>query len=149
MPSSARITRARFVLGPFTAENMLEVGGVLRDVMAERINKGMNVGDAQSKPLKPGRNGRRGYPDYKQARGLQPIRDWVWTGRLMRSMKVKTVSENRAVIGFIDPRSDRVAHINNVREKQFGISPKDRKAMNAAVRATLKQQRIIRVRKQA
>ena len=103
---------------------------LLRDSIAARIGKGLNVNDAPAKPLKPGRNGRRGYPDYKAARGLQPFRDWFWTGRTMRSLKVKSASENRAVIGFVDPNADRMAHVNNLREKQFGISPKDRKASN-------------------
>jgi len=60
--------------------------------------KALNVNDAPAKALKPGRSGRRGYPDHKAARGLIPIRDWVWTGRTMRSLKVKSANENQAVI---------------------------------------------------
>lgn len=69
----------------------------------------------QANPLKPGKNGRRGYPDYKAARGLQPFRDWFWTGRTMRSLKVKPASENRVAIGFVDANVDRIAHRNNPR----------------------------------
>ena len=137
------------MLGPFTSEDMETIGNALVDKISARIGKGLNVNDAAAKPLKPGRNGRRGYPDYKSARGLQPIRDWVWTGRTMRSLKVKSASENRAVIGFVDPRADRVAHANNLREKQFGISPTDRAAFNAAVLAVLRRVRVIRVKKAA
>lgn len=149
MAFHAKITRARFVLGPFSAEDMQTIGGVLADSISMRIRKALNVNDAPAKALKPGRNGRRGYPDYKAARGLMPIRDWVWTGRTMRSLKVKSANENQAVIGFVDPTADRIAHVNNLREKQFGVSSEDRRALNAAVLATLRQARAIRVRRAA
>jgi hypothetical protein len=149
MPFTAKIKRARFVLGPFSSEDMLAIGNALRDSIAERIGSGLNVNDEPAKELKPGRNGRRGYPDYKKARGLQPIRDWFWTGRTMRSLEVKSASENQAVIGFVDPNADRIAHVNNLREKQFGVSPKDRQALNSAVLAVLRQARVIRVRRAA
>lgn len=149
MAFQAKITRARFVLGPFTAEDMLAIGNVLRDSIAGRIGMGLNVNDAQAKALKPGRSGHRGYPDYKAARGLLPFRDWLWTGRTMRSLKVKGASENRALIGFVDPNADRIAHVNNLREKAFGISSKDRQALTAAVRARLQQARVVRVMRAA
>jgi hypothetical protein len=149
MPFASKITRARFVLGPFTSEDMLSIANTLRDSIAGRIGKGLNVNDAPAKELKPGRPGRRGYPDYKKARGLQPIRDWFWTGRTMRSLKVRSANENQAVIGFVDPNADRIAHVNNLREKQFGVSPNDRSALNAAVLAVLRQARVIRVRRAA
>ena len=149
MPFQTKVTRARFVLGPFTAEDMETIGGVLLESISTRIRKALSVNDTPAKALKPGRNGRRGYPDYKAARGLMPVRDWVWTGRTMRSLKVKTVSENKAIIGFIDPNADRIAHVNNLRERQFGISPKDRSALSAAVLAVLRQARVIRVKRAA
>ena len=78
-----------------------------------------------------------------------PIRDWVWTGRTMRSLKVKSANENTATVGFVDPNADRIAHVNNLRERQFGISPKDRSALNAAVLAVLRQARVIRIKRAA
>jgi hypothetical protein len=149
MPFQAKITRARFVLGPFTSEDMLTIGNVVVDSIKDRLHKGLNINDQPAKPLKPGRDGHKGYPDYKAARGLQPFRDWLWTGRTLRSLKVKQVSENRCVIGFIDPNADLIAHVNNLRERAFGISPKDRLALNAVVRAVLKQVRLLRVSKAA
>lgn len=139
MPFHTKITRARWVLGPFASEDMLEIAMGVRDSIAQRIHAGLNANDLPAKPLKPGRNGRRGYPDYKIARGLQPFRDWFWSGRTMRSLKVKSVNENRATIGFIDPNADLIAHVNNLRERAFGISPKDRQALNAAVAAALRK----------
>jgi hypothetical protein len=128
---------------------MVSIGNVVRDSIAQRIGKGLNANDEPAKPLKPGRNGHRGYPDYKIAHGLQPLRDWFWTGRTMRSLKVKSANENRAVIGFVDPKADLVAHVNNLREKAFGISPNDRNAMTSAVLGTLRHSRVIRVARAA
>jgi len=149
MAFQAKIIRARWVLGPFTSEDMETIGNVLLDSISRRIRNGFNASDAPSKALKPGRNGKRGYPEYKAAHGLQPIRDWFLTGRTMRSLKVKSASENRVVIGFINARADRVAHINNMRGRAFGVSPKDREALNAVVRAVMKTARVVRVRRAA
>jgi hypothetical protein len=154
MPFQTRIQRARFVLGPFSAEQMQRIAQAGLDSISARIRRGENCDDAPAKPLKPGRtvNGKklRGYPDYKMAHGLQPIRDWVgFRGKTMRSLKVKAANENRAVIGFVDPEADMIAHINNRREKQFGVSPKDRIAVNAAVRAELARQNPVRFQKVA
>ena len=149
MAFETKITRARFVVGPFSSEQMQTIAQVTMDSVSARIRRGLNVQDAAAKPLKPGRNGRRGYPDYKVARGLQGIRDWVWRGKTMRSLKVKAANENRAVIGFIDPEADRIAHINNQREKQFGLSPKDEEVLKRVVYATAMQARAVRTTKVA
>jgi hypothetical protein len=144
MAFETKIRRARFVVGPFSPEQMRTIGQVTADSVVARIRRGENVQDQPAKPLKPGRNGRRGYPDYKLARGLQAIRDWFWRGKTMRSLKVKSANENRVIIGFIDPEADRIAHFNNLREKQFGLSPKDEAVLKAVVHATAKQARVVR-----
>jgi hypothetical protein len=128
---------------------METIANVLLESISRRIRNGFNASDAPSKALRPAKNGKRGYPEYKAAHGLQPIRDWVLTGRTMRSLKVKSANENRAVIGFIDSNADAAAHINNLREKAFGVSPKDRVALNAVVQAVLKTVRSVRVAKVA
>ena len=144
-----RITKARFVLGPFTAEDMTTIGNFMCDRIRRRIQSGTNVNDAPAKPLKPGKNGKRGYPDYKQSRGLNPVRDWTWRGRTLRSLAVKSASENRVTIGFIDAQSDTIAHINNLRERAFGVSQEDRKSLREIVLATLRRARPVRFRKAA
>jgi hypothetical protein len=149
MPFQTKITRARFVVGPFSSEQMQTIAQVTLDSVAARIRRGETVEDTPAKPLKPGRNGKRGYPDYKLARGLQAIRDWTWRGLTMRSLKVKAANENRAIIGFIDPQADRIAHINNLRERQFGLSPRDREVLQRVVSATAKQARVVRAVKVA
>jgi hypothetical protein len=143
MRFQTKITRARFVVGPFTADNMVTIAQAVRDSIAARLKLGLNAEDAPAKPLKPRKGGGRGYPEYKIARGLQPIRDWWWSGRTVRSMKVLRASENMAVIGFTDARSDRVAHINNLTERAFGMSPKNRVVLYDTVRAVLRRSKFV------
>ncbi len=145
MAFQTKITRARFVVGLFSSEQMQTIGQAVTDSVAARIRRGMNVEDAPAKPLKPGRDGKRGYPDRKVAHGLQALRDWMWRGKTMRSLKVQSANENRAVVAFVDPEADRIAHFNNKRERQFGMSPADRTVLKQAVNSTAKQARIVRV----
>ena len=96
------IKSARFVYSPYTATEMQGFGQVLADSIRTRIQSGQNIYDQAAAPLKPGLAGRRGYPDYKAARGLRPVRDWTWSGHTLRCLKVLTANENRAAIGFLD-----------------------------------------------
>lgn len=143
MTFQAKITRARFVLGPFTAEQMRGIGEVAAESIKTRILGGNNVQDSPSKALKAG------YAKSKMKRGRAPIRDWFFRGLTLGSLKVKTADENRVVVGFVNDQADRIAHRNNLREKAFGVSPNDRKAVNAAVLASLKQFRVVRFQKTA
>jgi hypothetical protein len=127
------VRRARFAYSPFTAQEMQGFAQLLADTIRARIQSGQNIYDQAAAPLKPAKTGRRGYPDYKAARGLQPIRDWTWTGHTMRCLKVLTANENRAVIGFLDEAmpgrsqtASQIAFWNNQRERQWGVSPADR-----------------------
>src|ERR1700689_4743971 len=96
------IKSARFVYSPYSATEMQGFGQVLADSIRARIQNGQNIYDQATAPLKPGRSGCRGCPDYKSARGLKPIRDWTWSGHTLRCLKVLTANENRAAIGFLD-----------------------------------------------
>src|ERR1039457_4186895 len=134
------IRSARFVYSPYTATEMQGFAQVLADSIRARIQGGQNTYAQAAAPLKPGQSGRRGYPDYKTARGLQPIRDWTWSGHTLRCLKVLTVNENRAAIGFLDERlpgrsqsASQISCYNNQRERQWGVSPGDRQALLAAM----------------
>jgi len=136
------VRRARFVYSPFTAFEMQGFAQVLADSIRGRIQSGQNIYDQPASPLKPGLPGRRGYPDYKTARGLQPIRDWTWSGHTLRCLKVLTANENRAVVGFLDEAmpgrrqtASQIAFYNNQRERQWGVSSRDRQAVLAAIMA--------------
>jgi hypothetical protein len=121
---------------------MLGFAQALADSIRARIQSGRNIYDQPAAPLKPGKPGRRGYPDYKSARGLQPIRDWTWSGHTLRCLKVVTANGNRAAIGFLDEAipgrrqtASQIAFFNNQRERQWGVSPRDRQAVLAAILA--------------
>lgn len=127
------IRKARFVYSPYTGQEMAGFAGVLADAIRLRIRGGCNIYDQPAAPLKPGRHGVGGYPRQKEARGLKPIRDWTWTGHTLRCLKVLTANQNRAAIGFLDERmpgrrltASEVAAFNNLRERQWGVSPRDR-----------------------
>jgi hypothetical protein len=133
MPRFRTVVRhARFVYSPYTSDEMQGFGQLLADTIRARIQSGRNIYDQAAAPLKPGRDRRRGYPDLKAARGLQPIRDWTWTGHTLRCLKVLTVNENRAVIGFLDEAfpgrtqtASEIAFWNNQIEHMWGVSPRD------------------------
>lgn len=134
------IRRARFVYSPYTAYEMQGFAQVLADSIRARIQSGQNIYDQAAAPLKPGQPRCRGYPDYKSARGLKPIRDWTWSGHTLRCLKVLTANENRAVIGFLDEAltgrrqtASQIAFYNNQRARQWGVSPRDRQAVLAAM----------------
>jgi hypothetical protein len=135
------IRRARFVYSAYTAYEMQGFAQVLAYAIRARIQSGQNIYDQPATPLKPGTSGRRGYPDYKSARGLKPVRDWTWSGHTLRCLKVITANENRAAIGFLDEAmpgrrqtASQIAFYNNLRERQWGVSPRDREAVVAAIR---------------
>jgi hypothetical protein len=136
------IRRARFVYSGYTATEMQGFAQVLADSIRGRIQGGRNIYDQTAAPLKPGLPGRRGYPDYKAARGLQPIRDWRWSGHTLRCLKVLTANENCTAIGFLNEAlpgrrmtASQIAAFNNRREAQWGVSQRNREAVLAAFQA--------------
>jgi hypothetical protein len=130
-----KIRRARFVLSPFSSEQMLQVGNRLADSIRARISSGLNADDQAAKALKVTGAGkqRRGYMFQKLVKGKKPVRDWTFSGDTLRAMGVLSVNENRGVIGFTDAHADLVAHVNNQRERAFAVSPKDREVLVRAV----------------
>jgi hypothetical protein len=133
------VKSARFVYSAYTATEMQGFAQVLADSIRARIQSGQNIYDQTAAALKPGLPGQRGYPDYKSARGLRPVRDWTWSGHTLRCLRVLTANENRAAIGFLDEAlpgrrmtASQIAAFNNRREAQWGVSPRDRQAVLAA-----------------
>jgi len=127
------VRHARFVYSPYTSDEMLGFGELLADTIRQRIQSGMNIYDQAAAALKPGRDGHKGYPDMKTARGLQPIRDWTWTGHTLRCLKVLVVNENRATVGFLDESlpgrmqtASEIAFYGNQIERMWGVSERDR-----------------------
>jgi hypothetical protein len=142
MAFQAVVRKARFVYSPYTSQEMQGFAQVLADAIKKRIQSGQNIYDQSAAPLKPALAGRRGYPDYKSARGLQPKRDWTWTGHTLSCMRVLSGDDSKAVIGFLDEAlagrqktANQVAFYNNYREKQWGVSPHDRTIVMSAMAA--------------
>jgi hypothetical protein len=135
---------ARFVYRPLSEGQMATIGNlVIADVQA-RIHTARNVADAPAKPLKPGRNGRRGYPDYKAARGLQPLRDLVWRGLTMRSIRVVSAKPNEVRIGFDNPQASRIAAINQSREPMFWFSPQNIERIRELVSGAIRHSEMVK-----
>jgi hypothetical protein len=134
-----KISRARFVVSPFTSEQMVEIGQVAVDSILHRLERGQNVSDQPATPLK------ERYQKYKARRSPPAIRNWRLTGRTLRALRVLRANENRAVIGFRDPEAGRRAAINNRRERQFGLSPANWRDVIERV----KQVRFVRAERQA
>ena len=139
-----KISKARFVVSPFTPQQMVEIGQVCADSIKARLERAENVYDQPAKPLSEGRRG-TGYKRYKSRKAPPAIRNWNLTGRTLRGMRVLRANENRAVIGFSDPVAAMRAAINNRRERQFGVSPANWKDIIAAV----KRIRFVRVERKA
>ena len=107
------------------------------------------MGDSPAKALKPGRNGKRGYPDRKAARGLQSIRDLVWRGLTMRSIRVVSAKANEVRIGFDNPQAARIAAFNQNREAMFWFSPANKKTIQELVSQAIRASEMVRIGKVA
>lgn len=141
--SGTKVSHARFVVGPFSANSMAGLAGVLQGSMYSRIRSGQNVQDQPARPLN------KSYAKGKARRGRNPIRDWMYKAMTLDQMAVLTANENRATIGFTTPLANFHASLQNNREKQFGVSPRDRSVLVAAVHEIVKQEDVISVRKSA
>lgn len=150
---AVKITKARFTLSPFSAEQMLEIGNALAKSIRTRIASGLNANDQPAKALRPGKQ-KRGkptifdnYPDYKSQHGIAPIRNWTLSGRTLRALQVLSVNQNKGTIGFTDAKAARNAYYNNKIEKTFAISDRDRLALSQAVRDVFTKHKIVDFRK--
>lgn len=146
MAFGAEIQKVRFTVRPFSAEEMTGIGESVIPGVVTRIKAGINIEDRPAKSLSTGRKG-KGYLDLKRRRGLQPIRDWTFTGRTLAAIKVTSATENSCAIGFNNPVAQRIAHINNAREEQFGISGKDRETLSPLVQNAAQAGNVIRAEK--
>ena len=120
------VKRVRFVSVGYSNLEMEQVGtAVVRNGIVPRIRAALTVTDSAAKPLT------RSYGRLKALKHPPAVRNWEWTCRTLRSMKVIQASTNRAVIAFADTETNRRAFINNARERQFGVSPSDYSVIRA------------------
>jgi hypothetical protein len=144
-----KITHARLVMSPFDSSQMLTIGNALADSVRKRIASGVNANDQPSKPLKGAHGNFVPYARKKQMKGLNPVRDWVYSGQTMRSLKVLTVNENQGKVGFTTDRANRIASALNKIDRAFGISPTDRVAMNNALGTILRAGNVVKFKQAA
>ncbi len=136
-----KMSRARFTVSPYTAWQMKDLAEVVKLSIRGRIATGLDVNDRPAPPLKIdfAKKG-KSYAARKVQKGKKAIRDWVFTGRTLRSMHVLRANQNKAIIGFAANNTAKllpagvIAYYNNRRHLQFGMSPKDWKLLLAAVR---------------
>jgi hypothetical protein len=125
--------RARFSVAGYSANQMELIGQSVRDDIEQRILSARDVNDSPTPPLKNGARG-NGYASQKARKAPPAIRNWKFTGRTLRSMKVLSAAPNQAKIGFTDAVANKRAFYNNRRWRQFGVSPGNRKALVQALR---------------
>ena len=124
---------SRFVYRHFDANQMTVIGKTVMDTAIKpRIFAGINANDAPAKPLSVR------YIKAKLKRGLNPIRDLVWRGLTMRSMRVVNATANKVAIGFDNPQAGKIAAINNARDRMFWFSDKDQKVIQSVVQTQLR-----------
>jgi hypothetical protein len=122
------VNKLRFNEDHVDATGMREIGNSFIASQDARLSQALNVRDQPAKPLKSA------YARAKAAKGKKPIRDWFLSGLTRLSIQVLQAIQNRVVIGSGNPTGDLRIRVNNRREKQFGVSPKDLENIKAAVK---------------
>jgi hypothetical protein len=118
---------------------MQRVGEGMLKKISERIHSGENADDAKMRPLKPTTKGNYvPYAEQKSKKGLQPFRDWTFTGRTLAALKVTEATNESVTLAFINPVADRVAHKLNTMEPAFAVSPTDREELVKLFQEALK-----------
>lgn len=139
-----KIRHARLTFSPFSSEQMADIGNVVLESIKDRILLARNADDAPAKPLAIK------YADWKSSAknkypGKSRLRDWSLRGKTLRSLKVKVASEDRATLGPTDPQSQMIVAVQNRRQRQWAVSPKNLEVLYAAVQRTLLQSRVVRL----
>ena len=138
MPVTARITgKGVFEYTPLSSLQMRAIAQEVTDSILARIKRGDNVRDAAAKSLTAI------YLRRKTKRGDASIRDWFWTGKTLSALKVLKADENGFKIGFSNTLANTIAGSQNRRERVFGMSPSDKRVLNAAVLKALQRHEII------
>lgn len=109
---------------------MIAIGQKAVESEQRRIQSGLTVDDTAAKPL------REKYRKRKERRGGKPIRDLTLTGMTLRSRKVISAENRRAVIGFTNAQAIIRARVNNKRDRQFGMSPANRRDLIDTISAS-------------
>lgn len=151
---SAHVTTAGDLGLVVPAEGMRRIAEQVERSIRVRLSNGLDANDLPAPALRSKR-----YERAKQNRHIPAIRNWRYTGTLLKSMTVLRAKQNQAVIGFeerpydvlvyktddsgrriFEARIKRagastndVARMNNARCLQFAVSPKDMDVLMSAM----------------
>lgn len=126
---TAKVTRMRVTWSPFTPTQMLEIGDTALKSILSRISQAQDVNDSPAKPLSDR------YIQFKVGKkGKAPIRDWFLRGVLVRSLKVKSASQEKVTLGPVTVEANSLVTFNQRRCRQWGVSPRDLEAIRLKVR---------------
>lgn len=121
------VKRSRFSVPGFTIARMTDLGNAFIASRTQNILAGRDIYDAPAPPLAAG------YAKWKKSAYGSGIRNWKWSGRLLRTMKILTVSPTKVTIGFPDPViANRVTMLQRL-GRMWGISPSDKAAVAAKI----------------
>jgi len=138
-----KLRRVELTLSPFSAEQMQTIGEVMLRAKLERISSATDSTDSPAKPLSAG------YAARKKAYNLPQIRDWTYRGVLMRSLKVKSASPDKYVLGPTSDQTDLILTVQRRMWEMWSDSPKDLEAQQAIIRETLRYHPVLRMTRRA
>jgi len=144
----AKITRVKFTLSPFSAEDMMAIAQKTLNHVVERIKSVHDIQDGIARPLSDKYAVEKRQGRYVALGGLRkysgaPYRDWTLRGRTLQALKVKTVSEDMATVGPVSMEALRIIQIRNKWDHMWGMSPSDNEALVTAVRGVLERRPVI------
>ena len=147
MPFSTKITHKRFSLLPFTPEDMKGIGDAVIKSVQKRILAGIKVDDSQARPLKGDVKSDKyiPYAEQKVRKGLAGIRNWTWSGKTLKSMQVLSASEDKAVVGFVGDRANRIVAKMNQIDRMFGVAESDQRALQDEVQKRIQSKQYIKL----
>ncbi len=105
------------------ADTMRGIGESTSAGVKQRILFGTDISDGSAKPLSP-KYARRKARDGRGA-GRKPIRNWMFTGDMLRAMSILQAEEDFVEIGFSDPWQAIKAHLLREEDGMWGFSPHD------------------------
>jgi hypothetical protein len=135
---TTKLIHRELTLSPFSSQQMMDIGQIMVNAKSDRISRAVDSTDSPALALADR------YAKRKLSRGRAPVRDWNWRGLTMRSLKVKSASEDHVTIGFVNAEADQIVTVQRRRCEMFSDSPRDTAALTAAVRASLQQVSVIR-----
>ena len=149
---TTKITHSRLTLSPFSAESMSNIGDeLLNQSIRPRILSAKTITDSPSKPLSDRYaaekvKGRRVSNSGNILYRGSGVRDWKLRGWTVASLKVKSASDDRVVLGPINPQAAQIILFRNKYDHMWGVSPNDYQALYNAVRAQiLRQVKVVRM----